>query len=191
MAKMNQSQFKDKLEWSQRDNIKDAIEKVFRHVFADYNGFSIAPEQLDRQGVDFIVERSQRPSAYVDGKIRELDPLEKWGHDDVALESYSVVEDQIIGWTLDMNKQTEYVLWLWPSRWLILDYKQLRHVAVELMATWKIRFKVAQQETTKDGRTYHSECVFVPIIEITKAIDMMFDIVRINRGQFNQRIPII
>ena len=38
---------------------------------------------------------------------------------DIALETWSVIEKLKIGWTRDLNKRSDYVLWFWldTKRW--------------------------------------------------------------------------
>lgn len=115
----------------------------------------------DRTGVDWWVETqaSDRRIA-VDCKIREDDPLPRFGKDDLALETWSVVEKKVIGWSLDDTKRTDYVFWIFKDtgRWCVVPFALLVRAFSAKKDEWIRMFRVAKQNT--DGR-YHSECVFV------------------------------
>jgi ribose-phosphate pyrophosphokinase len=52
-------------------------------------------------------------------KVRDEDWAFKPGRnaaDDLALETWSVIEKQVIGWTRNQSKMTDYVLWFWRDR---------------------------------------------------------------------------
>jgi hypothetical protein len=114
----------------------------------------------DRQGVDWWIEMDSGERIAVDCKIREDDPLPKYNKDDLALETWSVVEKKIAGWSLDTTKRTDYVFWLWKDtgRWCIVPFMLLVRAFTNKKDEWARTFRVARQNT--DGR-YHSECIFV------------------------------
>lgn len=131
----------------------------------------------DRQGVDWWVEMSTARHLAVDAKVREQD----WaathpGDDDLALETWSVVEQQVIGWTRDPSKRCDYVLWLWSDtgRFCLVPFPMLCRVFIENWQQWARRFKTARQHTPRGSGGYHSECVFVPRRELWSAIYRRF-----------------
>lgn len=99
----------------------------------------------------------------VDCKVREKDFAKLKGWDDIALETWSVVEKEKIGWTRDTVKQTDFVLWLWKDsgRWLLIPFQMLCKVFIENWRQWTKQFRTERQYTPTHGG-YHSECVFVP-----------------------------
>lgn len=115
----------------------------------------------DKTGVDWWVETgaSDRRIA-VDCKIREDDPIPRYNQDDLALETWSVVEKKIIGWSLDDKKRTDYVFWIFKDtgRWCVVPFSLLVRAFRAKKDEWLSVYKVAKQNT--EGR-YHSECVFV------------------------------
>ena len=115
----------------------------------------------DRQGVDWWVEMESGERIAIDCKVRTLDPLVKYQKDDLALETWSVMEKRIIGWSLDSKKRTDYVLWIWKTtgRWCIVPFMLLVRAFKNKKDEWAVAFGVAEQST--DGR-YHSQCIFVP-----------------------------
>lgn len=119
----------------------------------------------DKQGIDWWVELSTAKHLSVDAKVR----AEDWaashpGEDDLALETWSVVEKQVVGWTRDRNKKCDYVLWLWADtgRFCLVPFPMLCKVFTEHWKTWAERYKLRRQFTPRGGFGYHSECVFVP-----------------------------
>ena len=120
----------------------------------------------DRHGTDFWVEHERGAHLSVDVKVR----CEDWAAkpeperaDDLALETWSVVERNKIGWTRDPGKRTDYVLWLWrdTGRWCLLPFAMLCQVFREKWQEWSDRYATYEQYTPEYGG-YHSECVFVP-----------------------------
>jgi hypothetical protein len=123
----------------------------------------------DRSGVDWWVLQHNGDKQGVDTKIRETDFAQK-GEDDLALETWSVVEKQVIGWTRDANKRCDYILWLWKDtgRWMLAPFPMLCKVFVSNWEQWKAKYKTRKQYTP--GRDYHSECTFVPRLVVWREI---------------------
>jgi hypothetical protein len=131
----------------------------------------------DRQGVDWWVEMSTARHLAVDVKVREHD----WAathpdEDDLALETWSVVESQKIGWTRDESKRCDYILWLWQDtrRFCLLPFPMLCRVFNDQWRSWTKQFKTKRQKTSWNSGTYHSECVFVPRREVWAEIYRKF-----------------
>jgi hypothetical protein len=129
----------------------------------------------DRQGTDWWVKRSCGRLLSVDAKVRSSDwrsthPKE----DDLALETWSVVERQRPGWTRDVEKQTDYILWLWQDtgRFCLVPFTLLCAVFADQWQAWCEKFRVSTQ-FTPDGQ-YHSQCVFVPRVVVWRAIYARF-----------------
>lgn len=130
---------------------------------------SAAHPTNDRQGVDWWVELSTARHLAVDAKVREED----WAaahpnDDDLALESWSVVEERVPGWTRSPEKRCDYVLWLWKdtARFCLVPFPMLCRVFSRDWQELTRRHKVARQFTPRGGSGYHSECVFVPRREV-------------------------
>jgi hypothetical protein len=68
------------------------------------------------------------------------------------------------GWTWDDEKITDYILWFWSDtgRWCLISFPCLLIVFSENMWIWKKKFKNRKQKSTKNNRTWFSQCVFVP-----------------------------
>jgi hypothetical protein len=129
-----------------------------------------AHETNDRSGTDWWVEQNGRHLS-VDAKVREEDWLATHPKDDdLALETWSVVEKKVIGWTRNERKRSDYILWLWKDtgRWCLVPFPMLCKVMQRHWELWTKRYKTKQQFTPEGN--YHSECVFVPRREVWAAI---------------------
>jgi hypothetical protein len=124
----------------------------------------------DRAGVDWWIEMTGARFLAVDAKVRESD----WAathpeEDDLALETWSVVESQVPGWTRSEKKACDYVLWLWKDtgRFCLVPFQMLCKVFQCNWKAWSGKYKTRKQFTPRqNGNGYHSECVFVPRREV-------------------------
>ena len=142
-----------------------------------------AHQENDRIGCDLFVQCRHGRHVTVDCKIRSKDFARQvagkgneltWINDDYALEIWSVKEQQVVGWTRDPNKITDYVLWYWvdTQRIAMLPFSQLYQVFHNHWEQWSEQYG-SHTQFTPDGN-YHSECVFVPRHAVWKAIYLMF-----------------
>lgn len=147
---------------------------LFRNV-PGATAVSPASRQDDRRGTDWWVALRNGHKLSVDCKVRGEDYLRSHGKDDLALESWSVVEREIVGWTRDPDKRCDYVLWLWTDtgRWCLVPFAMLCRVFIDGWVEWRERYSFCRQFTPNFGG-YHSECIFVPRREIWAAIYKTF-----------------
>ena len=127
----------------------------------------------DRRGVDWWIEMASGTHLAVDAKVRERD----WAathpdEDDLALETWSVMESQVPGWTRDASKRCDYVLWLWKDtgRFCLLPFPLLCRAFSEQWEAWRDQYRVSRQRTAWATGDYRSECIFVPRQEVWRAI---------------------
>lgn len=138
----------------------------------------VSTEAEDRKGTDWWVHLENGKRLSVDCKVRASD----WAathpeEDDIALESWSVMQKDIVGWTRDSNKETDYILWLWrdSGRWLLIPFPMLCAVFQEKWGEWKKRYRTAVQYTPRqNGNGYNSECIFVDRREVWAEIYKKF-----------------
>lgn len=136
-----------------------------------------AAKENDRQGIDWWVELSTARHLAVDAKVRETD----WAashpdEDDLALETWSVVEKRVPGWTRDTTKKCDYVLWLWSDtgRFCLLPFPMLCKAFSNRWQAWRVAHKKRTQFTPRSDGGYHSECVFVPRREVWAEVYKQF-----------------
>lgn len=118
----------------------------------------------DRKGTDWWVVLGNKKRLSVDCKVRQDDCIVKFKADDIALETWSVIEHRVIGWTRNPDKETDYILWLWKDtgRWLLIPFTMLCGAFIDNWRLWRKQYRTAIQKTTENGIVkWHSECVFV------------------------------
>lgn len=153
--------FQEQMAMSQGVSESQDISDIILSNLPSAVGVHPAHSTNDRTGIDWWVETSTGKMLGVDCKIRSEDYAAK-GEDDLALETWSVVEKSVVGWTRDENKKTDYVLWLWTDtgRWCLVPFPMLCRVFSDNWQQWKGAYKTRKQCTPERG--YHSECTFVP-----------------------------
>ncbi len=158
-----QYEFNERLNMSQGVSESRSVESILKENIPSALTVHQAHFANDRNGTDWWVECEAGKFLSVDCKVREKDFLKLKGWDDLALETWSVVEKEKIGWTRDTSKQTDFVLWLWKDtgRWLLIPFQMLCRVFRDNWKRWTSEFRVERQYTPNHGG-YHSECVFVP-----------------------------
>lgn len=158
--------FMDQLAMSQGEAENASIAKILVENIPSAINATLADKKSDRQGVDWFVELISGRIVNVDCKVREKDFAAKNARcDDLALESFSVVEQSVVGWTRDTSKKTDYVLWLWVNtgRWSLVPFQMLCAVYAKNWERWRAEYKTSRQYTPRTGGAgYHSECTFVP-----------------------------
>lgn len=157
-----------------------AIEAILLDQIPGARQIIAACRENDKNGTDYWVEMAGGYFVSVDLKLREEDFAAKTNgarSDDLALETWSVVEKQLIGWTRNPSKRTDYILWYWidTQRWCLVPFPLLCRVFQDNWEAWCIthKDKVHQQSTQEHGG-YHSECVFVPRREVWAALYSTF-----------------
>lgn len=115
-----------------------------------------ANEADDRQGVDFWAFRACGRKQGVDVKDRRRD----WG--DVHVEFVSRVAEQKPGWTVDRKKITDYVLYLWPKRYLLLPYPLLQATVRRNELAYRADYPAADAKSTSDSGAWRTEGCAVP-----------------------------
>jgi hypothetical protein len=156
--------FRNELSFSQKQSVVDAVGRILVDAFSGVA--DVVPSKVwdDRRGVDFWVERNGAPRLRVDCKIRRKD-WQRYGRDDIALEIWSDVERGVVGWTGDTAKHADFILWIWldTGRWELIPFAPLQRAFRRHGRRWSSdEQNVARQRTTENGRTWESECVFVP-----------------------------
>jgi len=169
--------FSDQLVMSQGQSVsKDIIGILISNIPAAVAAYP-AHESNDRNGTDWWVELRTGKHLAIDCKVRSTDwTVRNDPQDDLALETWSVMEKQIVGWTRDQNKRTDYVLFFWgdTGRWCLLSFPMLCRVFETKWREWEWQYKTAQQYTPNAGGGYHSQCVFVPRREVWSEIYRQF-----------------
>ena len=167
--------FNDRLRMSQGQSENASVQSIILANIPGAVAVHSAHESNDRMGTDWWVETRGGSFLSVDAKVRSEDWASK-GHDDLALETWSVVEAGQVGWTRDPAKRTDYVLWLWTDtgRWCLVPFQMLCAVFDAQWQAWTKAHKTRRQHTPNARGGYHSECVFVPRRDVWAAIYSRF-----------------
>lgn len=159
------------------------IEELLLKQIVGSTGVRKADKADDKQGTDYFVDHIRGVPLSVDIKARKDDPIDEYGSDDLALETWSVVGVKK-GWTIDESKRTDYILWLFATtkRYCLVPFHPLRLAAKRFGAKWYAKYKVARQP----NHGYVSECMFVPRVVVWQAI---FDVCNGNAAETSVAKP--
>ena len=155
---MTSFDFAEQLEWA--NGFKDAgIAQILKARIPACYDVQKADEASDRSGTDYWALRHDLPPLSIDCKVRRLDPIDKYGEDDLALETWSV-KGRSPGWTRDETKRTDYILWFWTTsgRFELVPFPPLCKAFSLYWERWSAEYGPHEQNS---GR-WQSECVFVP-----------------------------
>lgn len=169
-------QFSERLAMSQGVSVSASIGEIILQNVPGAVNVESANGTDDRQGTDWWVTMLSGNKLSVDVKVREVDYKRKTNEDDLALETWSVVEKKICGWTRNAHKRTDYILWVWQDtgRWCLVPFQMLCRVMNDHWQEWSSVCRKAQQYTVQSSGGYHSECIFVPRVEVWRAIYKRF-----------------
>ena len=156
--------FENELKKSQE--CKPAIEPFLQHAFGTTN-LKVATTQEDINGIDYWATISPTSKYSIDLKSREKD----YGNNDVALELISKMNGcNKIGWTLDLKKQTDYILFFWrdTKRKVLFPFPILRKVFMDNKDYWMKKYEDnIKIQNTLDKNTgevlWRSQCIFIPL----------------------------
>ncbi|MBC2606093.1 hypothetical protein [Pelagicoccus albus] len=131
----------------------------YARYFRDYIGYRIGTENQDKSGTDHVV-LTRNGSYCVDIKVRGEDPL-AWGVDDLAVELYSCVENEVRGY---QDKTTTHLMWIFPStgRSVLIPFGAFRKVYDACFDYWDFWLAERPQASRHRGSVYHSTHCFVP-----------------------------
>lgn len=167
MSDPRQYGFYEKLRASQSESSNGDIRTILIDNIPSAVNAMLAHKANDKSGVDWWVECVGARFVAVDCKVREQDwSIKRPPKDDIALETWSVVENEIEGWTRNRAKRADWILWLWKDtgRWMLVPFQMLCYIFNKRWREWADQFGTARQFTPSDHgmNGYHSECVFVP-----------------------------
>lgn len=154
---MREYQFEKQLKFSE-GYLNEGIEEILVSRLPGCCSVVRADKASDINGTDYWAIRQDLPPLSVDVKVRAEDYKLK-GHDDLALETWSKVNEKI-GWTRDITKRTDFILWYWTDtgRFVLVSFPELCCVFNKYWRDWYGKYKHAVQSSGD----WTSECLFVP-----------------------------
>jgi len=119
------------------------------------------------RGVDLIVELKDGRTLLIELKQPQQRPLDLHAVS-IPLETWSSQEANARGILLKGGAEADYILWIYPTgASFLMAFRTLAAVFRTREARWKDRFHVHQcKNHGLYGKSYTSECVFVPFQEI-------------------------
>lgn len=141
---------------------------------------SVASEELDRIGVDYIATLRRGAEVYIDAKTRQPGCSKYWkGEPELAIEIWSVMpggkfnmplQRAKAGWTLDESKRTDMILYTFDEQdskiAYLMPFQSLRIAARRNYKLWMSKHKVDIQSSG----TWQSMAVFVPSSHVIQAL---------------------
>ncbi len=173
----NEYGFNEQLAMSSGFTVKADVKSVLLDLIPGAVSVSQAAPVNDRQGIDWWVELSTAKHLAIDAKVRKQDWFATHpSEDDLALETWSVCEKNVVGWTRDAHKKCDYILWLWldTGRYCLIPFPMLCKVFSRHWQDWRSKYRTEKQKTNRQFDSYHSECTFVPRREIWAQIYNQF-----------------
>ncbi len=142
-------------------NATNEIKEILKEIFPmkEFNETEAGGLE-DKEGIDYWLVLNNGKRLAIEVKVRKKD----FRKNDVALETWSDYDKKTIGWTLDSNKKSDFVLifWIDSKKWCLFPFDLLREVFIIKKDEWVESFKTDIQ-TSSNGNTWRSQCVFVPI----------------------------
>lgn len=126
----------------------------------------------DRKGVDYVAVLQNGAEILIDAKTREPGSKRYWKHGEaeLALEIWSVVEREKIGWTLNNSTNVDYILYRFDRK----DWDKFYFIPFQLLrkAFWENGPKWVETYVRKKQKSnsWTSECVFVPASIVLDAV---------------------
>ena len=133
----------------------------------------------DKSGTDYFVELRRGGVVNIDLKIRRKGCARFWKTGpELALEKWSVIPNEenkgITGWTLSEKSSTHYTLHIFDpvdtEMIYMLPFQLLRMAFRQNGARWESQYGRQIQHSTRCGRRWKSESVFVPASAVIEAI---------------------
>lgn len=135
----------------------------------------------DKSGTDYVITLRGGTAINVDAKRRDVGCSRWWRRGpELALEKWSVRPTTIdsprkTGWTLNEGNSAHCILFTFDpsdtSEAYLLPFQHLRMAYRRNLRAWHAQYKTDIQTTWENGRSWQSECVFVPASVVVAAIN--------------------
>jgi len=166
--------FIERLEFSKATRLETDTATI-QEMLPGAMSVTIADEQQDRNGTDYIATLRGGAQVNIDLKCRDIGCSRFWKNGpELALEDWSVVAENgkrgKVGWTLDESKETDLVFFAFdPSDCMdcyLVSFQLLRVAFRRNHKDWLRQYWDAPQQS--DG--WKSHCIFVPVDVVLDAI---------------------
>ena len=147
-------------------NLSEKSYNIIKNIIS--KEFSIEQEKVIQnityikdKGIDFFFSFN-KTKINIDVKTRNRAFSES---EDVALEIWSNIEANKVGWALDHTKLTTYLLFFWEKDkiYKIYKFKDILEILENNIDKWMEIYYAPIQYTQNGNHVYHSQCIFIPI----------------------------
>ena len=155
----------------------DSDKQLLKNIFLGCTDVQKTSEELDKQGIDYVVTLKDGAEVFVDVKTREKGASRFWKNNvpELAIECWSVCPANgnkgKPGWTFSQKSVVDYILYTFDYSDSKLNYifpfQILRIASQKNYLIWRDTYKRARQSS----RGWESESVFVPADVVIKAIN--------------------
>lgn len=168
--------FSEQMAVSEQPKVRELIERALHRRFPDLLAIHKAHVENDKRGIDYFLEFPNGRMETLDVKVRTKDFAARGDECNVALETVANTTTNKPGWTLDADKLTDWVLFLWldTERDDLVHFRQLRAALTANLETW-LAARKASTQTTKTARgSYEAESLFVSSKDVWAATYRLF-----------------
>lgn len=178
-------EFKERFEFSEGIELEPELLEKIADVIPNSTGVERSKLADDKNGTDYWINRADNlPSISIDVKHRSFCPRQRFKSDDACIETTSVykgrhIRGQIcypwertkIGWTLDIKKRTDYIVYTWPTdsdglRYWIVPFHPLCAASMKHWFEWAEKYG----ERAAPNRGYVTLSVYPPRAVIAQAM---------------------
>jgi len=148
---------------------------ALRALFPGCVRVATATDEMDRAGVDYVVELRGGAQVYVDAKARRAGCSRFWGDGpELALEVWSVMPgpgvDGKVGWTLNESTNVDYILFTFDpadcGEAYLFAFQLLRLAFRGHFPQWRRAYR----EDVQDSGGWRSMAVYVPLAAVQEAV---------------------
>ena len=117
----------------------------------------------DKTGIDYVARLDGGAEIYIDAKTR-MPGCSRYrkGEPELAIETWSVVEKKIPGWTFNEKSDVDYILYTFPKEdyagYFFIPFQLLRSASIRCYPDWRKRFPKHYQQ----NNGYTTEAMFIP-----------------------------
>ena len=155
----------------------DTDKQLLKDIFLGCVDVQKTSEEIDKQGIDYVVTLKDGAEVYIDVKTREKGASRYWKNNEpeLAIECWSVCpainSKGRPGWTFSQKSVVDYILYTFDISDSKLNYlfpfQLLRIASQKNYYLWRTTYKCARQSSYD----WDSEAVFVPVSVVINAIN--------------------
>lgn len=161
------NRWKDKLQFSE-ENIAEDIRLLKKY----FNAEKVVKTdiELDIQGIDYLIYLKNGEIKTADVKRREYDADKYWGDEpELALELYSDVEQEKLGWTTT-PKDVDYIVFIFKTRrfneMYVFEFYDLYRTFEHNGRHWAEELGIKMQQNDN----WWSSAIFVPVLRVRNIV---------------------